>query len=70
MTFTASAASQLLSFTATGAPSGEPPWLLLDGVNLVDTTAVPEPSSLIMVSIGTIGVLGVGLRRRYKAAKV
>ncbi len=70
MTFTATSTSQMLTFAAIGTPNGAPPWLLLDGVSLTDTTAVPEPSSLLILGIGTVGVLGVGLRRRFKTAQV
>jgi hypothetical protein len=53
----------MLSFTAIGTPSGEPPFSLLDGVSLT----VPEPDSwAVIVSGMTILILYV--RRRCKSA--
>jgi hypothetical protein len=62
MTFTATSASELLTFTADGTPGGLPPWLLLNGVTLTPSPA-PEPSSAILFGVG-VGVVVVGLRRR------
>jgi hypothetical protein len=64
MTFTATGTSDVLSFLATGTPSGVPPFALLDGVSM---TAVPEPASVAILATGMIG-LGVVARRRRKAA--
>lgn len=64
LTFTATAASETLSFLAVGTPDGKPPFSLLDGVTL-NATAVPEPASLAVL---TVGLIGVAWRRR-KAAK-
>lgn len=61
MTFTASGASQLLSFLAKSGSIGAPPFLLLDGVAL--TAAVPEPSTWGMMLAG-FGLMGVMVRRR------
>lgn len=62
-TFTASAATQVLSFLATG-PSGLPPLSLLDGVVLTPVTPpVPEPSSLALLLAGA-GVVSLVVRRR------
>jgi hypothetical protein len=41
MTFTATSATETLSFLAQGTPNGEPPFTLLDGVSLV---AAPGPT--------------------------
>lgn len=64
MDFTATSASQLLSFTPFGSVD-VPPFLLLDGVSMV--TSVPEPSSIITTALA--GLLGVGefFRRRVRS---
>lgn len=55
--FVAGSASELLSFLAVGAPSGVPPFALLDGVSLdAKGTAVPEPGILALLGIGLLGV--------------
>lgn len=56
--FTATSASQTLSFLAGGGPVGQPPFVFLDGISL---QSVPEPSSLILVALGASGFL---LRRK------
>jgi hypothetical protein len=58
-TFTASAATETLSFLAIGTPSGQPPFSLLSGVSLT----VPEPASLIML-VGVGGMMLARPRRR------
>jgi PEP-CTERM motif len=63
MTFTATSATDVLSFLATG-PVGLPPFSLLDGVSI---TAVPEPSSVLMMLAG-LGGLGMVARRRRQQA--
>jgi hypothetical protein len=65
MTFTATAASQVLSFLAIGTPSGVPPFSLLDGVSMV--AAVPEPETYAMLGLG-LGLMGVIARRRKAKA--
>lgn len=62
-TFTASAASQVLSFLAAGAPGGLPPISLLDNVKL---TAVPEPSSAVLIMLG-LGMSSSFFRRRSRS---
>lgn len=63
-TFTASSATQTLSFLATGSPAVMP-FLLLDGVKLEANFApVPEPSAFALLSIGI-----VGLAARYRSRK-
>ena len=59
-TFTASAASQVLTFLAQGTPNGAPPISLLDGVTI---NAVPEPATWALM-LGGFGLVGGALRRR------
>jgi len=60
MTFTATSASELLSFLAISADVGQPPFVLLDGVTLYD---IPEPTSLAALALG-VGAVFVARRRR------
>jgi hypothetical protein len=62
-TFTATAATDTLSFLALGTPNGEPPFSLLDGVVL----QIPEPASLV-AAIGVGAVFAARLRRRRLSA--
>ncbi len=65
MNFTASGASDLLSFLAVGTPTGEPPFSLLDGVD----AEVPEPSSVLLIA--GVAVVAAGLRKlRRRAASL
>jgi hypothetical protein len=64
LTFTATAATESLSFLADGSPGGVPSFALLDGVTVSSPTApTPEPSSLILLGTGLAGIAGV-LRRK------
>ena len=63
--YKASAASEVLTFLGTGTPYGVPPFELLDGVTMV---AVPEPSAMVSLFAGMVG-LGVVARRRARSAK-
>ena len=55
MRFTASATTQVLTFLSQGGPDGLPPFVFLDGVNLVETT--PEPSTLVYAAVGLAGLI-------------
>ena len=64
--YTATSASELLSFLAAGTPNGQPPFVLLGGVTL---EAVPEPSAWVLVmGFGVAGTLFEVVRRRRRAA--
>jgi hypothetical protein len=63
MSFTATKATQTLTFLANGHPTGQPPVALLDGVSL---TAVPEPASWAMMILG-FGAIGLMMRRRSQS---
>jgi len=62
--FTATSASQVLTFLAQGTPTGLPPMVALDGISLV---AAPEPASLAVMVSG-LAVLGFFHRRRQRRA--
>lgn len=53
-TFSADIVDPVLSFLAVGTPAGEPPFTLLDGVSLDQTT--PEPATAALIGLGLIGV--------------
>jgi hypothetical protein len=57
--YTATSASEVLSFLAQGGPNGVPPVSLLDGVSLT----VPEPASWAMMALGFAGLGFAGYRR-------
>jgi hypothetical protein len=65
--YTATDASEVLSFLAVGTPTGEPPFVLLDGASLEQ---VPEPGTLTLM-VGGFGLLAglgfVGFKRRFKS---
>ena len=64
LTFTADAATDVLSFLAVGTPSGKPPFSLLSGVS-VNPAAVPEPLEFA----GTIAGISLCLVLRSKLAQ-
>ena len=70
--FTASSASETLTFLASGGPSGLPPFLLLDNVSLTEDvpppTSTPEPGTLAVATAGIVG-FGIARRRKRSAAK-
>jgi hypothetical protein len=63
--FTATSASELLSFYALGTPDGDPPFVLLDDIAIL---ALPEPSTLAALGVGLIGL--IALRRRRNASAI
>lgn len=65
MTFVASSATQTLSFLAQGAPNGNPPFSLLDGVSLM---AVSEPGSWSLIAAGVFCLGGWTFYRRRSRA--
>jgi len=65
LTYTASSTSEVLSFLAVGTPSGAPPMVFLDGVDM--EPSVPEPSALMLLA-GVGAVISIGrIGRRVRA---
>ena len=64
LTFTATSASEILSFLSIGAPAGLPPVVLLDGVSI----DVPEPSNLALLGLGIGAICLVGRRKNLRQA--
>ena len=61
--YVATSSSQVLSFLATGTPSGVPPFALLTSVSL---TQVPEPGVLPLMLSGVAGLLALTWHRRAR----
>jgi hypothetical protein len=66
-TFVATGSSELLSFLATGTPTGQPPFALLADVSVQN---VPEPASVGVVAVGLAGLIVATRRRRASVASV
>lgn len=67
LAFTADSVSEQLIFSAIGSPTGQAPWLLLDGVSLTDTTSrsdTPEPGYVLVLSAGFVVLAGFRHRRK------
>jgi len=62
--FVATSSSEVLSFLATGTPTGQPPFALLANVSM---TAVPEPATWAMMLTGLAGLIGIAPMRRAPA---
>lgn len=62
--YVATSSSQVLSFLATGTPSGVPPFALLASVSM---TQVPEPAGASILLTGMAGLLVLAWRRRGSA---
>jgi hypothetical protein len=65
MLFTATGASEVLSFLAVGTPNGEPPVAVLDGISLNQT---PEPAYWTPLVLGLAALLFAAYRRRKPAS--
>jgi hypothetical protein len=66
-TFIATSSSEVLSFLATGTPTGQPPFALLAAVSV---TNVPEPASWALMLTGVAGLIGITRRRRAPRSAV
>jgi len=67
-TFTADATSDVLQFLSYGTPGGDPPAGILTNVDV--QAAVPEPSTMALLGIGAVWLVGTRLRRNRVAKTV
>jgi hypothetical protein len=63
MYFVATSSTEVLSFLATGTPTGQPPFALLADVSV---TNAPEPAAL-MIFLSGLAALAVVVQRRRQA---
>lgn len=61
LTFAASSATETLTFLGKSTSTGLPPMVLIDGVQI---NAVPEPTTLTMLGLGSALILGAAVRRK------
>ena len=61
-TFKADATTDTLTFLSLGSPSGVPPVGMLSNVSVV-AAPVPEPSTMLMLGLGAVCIVGIRLRR-------
>ncbi len=54
LSFTATAATEVLEFIALGLPNGDPPFVMLDGVTLTQLT--PEPGTYMLIGLGLLAI--------------
>lgn len=64
-TFLPASTSEVLKFFADGTPAAQPPFVLLDGISLTQTTT-PEPATWAAMLSG-LAVLGGAARRRRRS---
>ena len=66
--FTATSSSEVLKFLSVSPVVYGPPSALLTNVDM-QSVAVPEPSTLVSLGLGSIAFVAIGLRRRAHALK-
>jgi hypothetical protein len=64
-TYTATSTSEVLSFLSQGTPTGEPPFALLDGVSVQESTSIAEPAAASFL----LGVVAIGAIRIVRPAR-
>jgi hypothetical protein len=69
MTFMVDNTNDLISFLVDETPYGGPPLILLDNIQLAPAPC-PNLPPWCLIGIGIVGYVGIGLRRRARAAAV